>query len=171
MAIKFSKVETKAYPLIGEISVGMEVIALKESDYEGLKGTISEIQYGKEKETENETILDIHVDFEEQEYAPIETTHPNLNGTGISGVICGEDELGFQFNSLIPFYQTADNKAVCPHCYVAMETVKETQYDDITWTFKDGQYVKENGEGSSNGKKCDSCDGYIEDENESVFSY
>lgn len=171
MAIKFTKVETKAYPLIEKITEGMVVIGLKDSDYGGLEGTISEIKYGTDKETENETILDIYIDFEEHEYASIETTHPHLNGTGIGQVICGEDELGFNFDDSSPFYVTADGKVVCPHCYEAMDRVNETQHDDITWTFQNGEYVKENADGSSDGKKCDVCDGFIEDADEEVFRY
>lgn len=170
MTIKFTKAETNAYPFIGEISVGMEVLALKDCDYEGLKGTISEIQYGNDKETENETVLDIHVDFEEHEHAPTEKTHPHLNGTGISGVICGEDELGFKFDYRIPFFQTAEGLAVCPHCHDVLRIVKETQTTGVTWTFKDGQYMKGHVEVQSDGKRCEQCDGLIEDENQKVFS-
>ncbi|PLS19099.1 hypothetical protein CVD28_01445 [Bacillus sp. M6-12] len=171
MTIKFSKVELKAFPKLELITAGTKAIALKGSDYEGLEGVVTEVKYGTDKETENETILDIYVDFEEMPYASIESTHPHLNGTGISEVICGEDELGFKFEEEAPFYTTADGKAVCPHCYVAMERVTETQEDDISWNYVDGQYVKENGMGSSNGKRCDQCDGVLDDPNEEVFAY
>jgi hypothetical protein len=171
MTIKFSKVELKAFPHLESIQSGLAVIALKGSDYEGLKGRISEVKYGADKETENETILDIYVDFEEPEYTSVETTHPHLNGTSISDVICGEDELGFLFQEEDSFHKTADGKAVCPHCFVAMERVTETQHDDISWVFEEGNYVKHSGMGDSNGKRCDQCDGVLDDPNEEVFSY
>lgn len=172
MTIKFSAVELKAFPKLALIASGLKVIGLKGSDYEGLEGCISEVKYGTDRETENETVLDIYVDFEEPEYASVETTHPHLNGTSISDVICGEDELGFKFESEeAPFYTTADGKAVCPHCYAPLDRVTETQYDDIVWNFENGKYVKENGMGSSDGKRCDQCNGVLEDPNEDVFGY
>jgi hypothetical protein len=171
MTIKFTKVEEKAYPKLGQIEVGLQVIALKECDYEGLTGRICDIKYGKDKETENETILDIYVDFEEHDYASVESTHPHLNGTGISEVICGEDEVGFKFSEDDTFFTTAEGKAVCPNCYAPLLRVTETQEDDIVWNFENGEYVKENGVGSSNGKRCDQCNGDIDDPNETVFGY
>lgn len=171
MAINFSKVELKAFPKLGLIQEGIRVIGLKGSDYEGLEGTIDEFQYGAEKETENETILDIHVDFEEPEFSSVEDTHPHLNGTSISDVICGEDELGFIFEDGAPFYTTSDGKAVCPHCYAPLNRVTETQSEDISWDFTKGYYVKTNGMGDSDGKRCGECDGRLDDPDEEVFRY
>lgn len=171
MAIKFSKVELKAFPKLELIERGMNVIGLKDSDYEGLKGHISDIKYGTNMESENESILDIYVNFVEMDNVSIDTTHPHLNGTSISEVICGEDELGFMFNSEDPFFTTADEKAVCPHCFEPLVRVTETQTEDICWNFTDGKYVKEDVSGSSNGKSCDTCNGDLEDTNEVVFVY
>lgn len=171
MSIQFKKVELKAYPQLEKIQVGMYVVALANSDYTGLNGVVTEILYGNDKETENDSILDIYVDFQEMDYGSIESTHPHLNGTGIGQVICGEDELGFNIEESIPFFSTADGKIVCPNCYESLSVVRETQSEDITWSFKDGSYVIDGSMGTSDGKKCQTCDGTIEDPDEMVFSY
>lgn len=99
---RYTKEELMAYPLLNKIEVGMSVIALPGSDYEGLEGVISDIYYGDKRETENDTIVDIEVDF--KHVVPVEETHPHLNGTGIDGVMMGEDELAFLIDDS---YQTA----------------------------------------------------------------
>lgn len=101
MTNTFTKVELKAYPLLPQVEAGMEVVALKDSDYEGLFGTIDAVLYGKDKETENDTVLDIVVTFKEEEGRKIDETHPHLNGTSICEVIMGEDELDFSLLCLI----------------------------------------------------------------------
>lgn len=166
--ITFSKAELKAYPLLPKIEVGMRGIATEESDYKGLEGTVSEIRYGDQRETENDTILEIIMDFEEPTHGSLEELYPVLNGTGIEQVIMGEDMMGFYFDGGNPAL-TPEGKIVCPDCYKALDTVTETQYDDITWSFEDGEYRKSNA-GSSDGKKCPECNAYIEAE-EDILGY
>lgn len=92
-AIPYTKEELEAYPLLNQVQVGMTVIGLPGSDYEGLEGVVTDIYYGENRETENDTIVDIEVDF--KNVCELEETHPHLNGTGIEGVMMGEDELAF----------------------------------------------------------------------------
>jgi len=165
----FTKAELKAYPLLNKIERGLRVVAI-DCDYEGLYGTIDEIRYGQDKETENDCILEIIVDFEEPEHGSLEYLYPHLNGTGIGQVIMSEDILGFFFEEAQILAQTADGKAICPDCHKPLEIVRETQYDDIVWTFQNGEYVKENLIGSSDGKRCDQCNAVIDD-GETVFAY
>lgn len=169
--IQFKENEVSTYPLLEQIKIGLSVIGLQVSDYNGLNGVIKDIKYGQDKETENETILDIYVDFEEPEYSSIEKTHSHLNGTSINQVICGEDELGFLMDEQSGIYLSFEGKAVCPHCFIAMDGVTETQTTDIYWDFKNGKYVKKTGELSSEGKHCVSCNGFIEDFDAKVFIY
>ncbi|MFJ8531195.1 hypothetical protein [Bacillus sp. NPDC094106] len=170
MTNKFTKVELKAYPLLPQVEAGVEVVALKGSDYEGLFGTIEAVHYGNEKETENDTVLDIVVTFEEEDGRKIEETHPHLNGTSICEVIMGEDELGFFFGVNDDFAKQLDGKYVCPSCGKGMDAVTENQAEDIQWDFKDGEYHKSTDKGYSNGKKYGECGCKFNDENE-VFSY
>lgn len=119
MNIKFTSAELKQFPLLEKISEGMEVVATNASEYDGLYGCISEIRYGLDKETENECILEICVDFCVPEHVTdglsendgydamqkyLDEHYPILNGTSISEVIMSEDMLGFQFNLSDTFY-------------------------------------------------------------------
>ena len=167
--IKFKKEEIKEYPLLEKIEIGLRIIAIN-SYYDGLYGTISDIKYGEDKETENEGILDIYVDFEEPENGTLEELYPQLNGTGIDMVIMGEEQLGFFFDDA-PLSVSINGKAVCPNCYTEMDVINETQYDDIQWTFKDGEYVKENLAGDTNGKRCGNCDNLLPEDEEQFFMY
>lgn len=113
MNINFTDEELKEFPLLAKIEEGMEVIAMNDSYYVGLKGHICDIKYDEDKETDNEDILDIYVDFEvpthvtdglseykaydaAQEY--LDKYYPELNGTSIGEVIMGEDMLGYKFD-------------------------------------------------------------------------
>lgn len=169
--IQFKSTEVSSYPLLEQIKIGLSVTGIEVSDYKGLQGVITDIKYGQDKETENETVLDIYVDFEEPEYSSVEETHPHLNGTSINQVICGEDELGFLMDEHNGIYLSVEGKAVCPHCFIAMDGVNETQTTEICWNFENGKYVKKTGDLSSEGKHCVSCNGYIEDVNEKTFVY
>ncbi|HDR7922675.1 hypothetical protein [Bacillus paranthracis] len=170
MTNTFTKVELKAYPLLPQVESGMEVVALKDSDYKGLFGTIDAVLYGKDKETENDTVLDIVVTFKEEEGRKIEETHPHLNGTSICEVIMGEDELGFFFTVSNNLAQQLDGKYVCSACGKGMTSITEHQGETIQWTFEDGDYQKSITNEYSDGKKCGECGCEINDENE-VFSY
>lgn len=76
------------------IEVGMFVVGNEEEYYEGLGGYIAEIRKDKKSfETENDTEYEIVVNFIET--GDMGVTHPGLNGTGVSQVIMGEDELIF----------------------------------------------------------------------------
>jgi hypothetical protein len=152
MTIEFSKVELKAYPKLPLIQKGLDVIGLKGTKHEGMKGKITNVIY-EPNQTKNSSILEIIVDF------------------GDSQSICSEDELGFMFKEDDSFYTTAEGKAVCPSCYVPMDIVTEVQYDDITWRFQDGKYVKENGMGDTDGKRCAQCRARLDDDNDEVFPY
>lgn len=170
MTNTFTKVELKAYPLLPQAEAGLEVVALKGSDYEGLFGTIDDVLYGKDKKTENETVLDIIVTFKEEEGRGIAETHPHLNGTSICEVIMGEDELAFFFTDSDKLAQQLDGKYICPSCGVGMSSVTEYQGETIQWDFEDGEYQKSITNGYSDGKKCGECNSKINDEDE-VFSY
>lgn len=135
--LNYTQEELNQYPLLPKIEVGMTVVALPDSDYEGLGGVITDILYGETRETENETILDIVVDFEE--YAPIEKTHPHLNGTGISGVMMGEDELAFAFD-VENTYLTAKGQLYCNECSELKTTVVQTIEEDHRWEWTGEKY-------------------------------
>ena len=78
---------------LDEIQEGMYVVG-KDDYYEGLVGTVDVIRRDKsEFETENNTELEIVVDFVETD--DIEESHPDLNGTSVDQLIMGEDELVF----------------------------------------------------------------------------
>jgi hypothetical protein len=153
MTITFSKVELKAYPKLPLIQKGLKVIGLKGTKYEGMKGNITNVIYVSDTKAKNSSILDITVDF------------------GDFKTICREDELGFMFEEDDLFYTNAEGKAVCPSCHVPMDIVTEVQYDDITWVFKDGVYVKMNGMGDTDGKRCAQCRARLDDDNDEVFPY
>ncbi|MFF2532343.1 hypothetical protein ACFVS2_25875 [Brevibacillus sp. NPDC058079] len=174
MSIEFKMSELKAYPLLPQIEVGMRVLATDETNYAGLFGSITEIRYGDQKETENDTILEIVVDFEQPENLNLEETNPGLNGTGIDQIIMSEEDLGFKFLSEefidYNFYMMANRKIVCPNCLYPVERVIEEQYEEITWTFKNGDYEKETGVGRSDGKRCGKCKNLLQDTNE-FFAY
>lgn len=168
-AICFTKEELKKYPLISQIEIGMRVIANDLSYYKGLKGTITEIRYGNEKETDNDTILEIIVDFEEPQYGSLEHLYPELNGTSIGQVIMDEESLGFYFNGN-PIAQDAKGQIICPDCHKSLNHVSETQFEDIYWNLEDGKWVKSISDGDSNGKRCPYCDARLDDE-ESILMY
>ncbi|MDF2879656.1 MAG: hypothetical protein K0R54_213 [Clostridiaceae bacterium] len=152
--IKFTDEEIKKYPLLSNIEIGQCVLALDNNDYAKLRGVISDIKYGKDKETENEDILDIYVDFEEPEN--LDELYPHLNGTGVDQLIMAEDMLGFYFEAYeVPI--SINNMIVCENCCTEVKIINETQYDDIKWTFENGDYKKENLQGDTAGKTCGNC--------------
>jgi len=168
-SISFKKAELKAYPFLSKLEVGLRGIANDESNYKGLLGSVSEIRYGDEKETENDCIVEIIMDFEEHDYADVETTNPELNGTGIDQVVMDETDMGFFFDNN-PLAQTLDGKIVCPECHASLNSVSETQYEDLSWSLRDGEWVKNEGAGGSEGKKCPVCDVVLED-SETILAY
>lgn len=103
----FTDEEKKAYPLIDKIQRNMQVVALEGESYEGLKGSITEIRYGDQKETENDCILEIVVDFKKPLHGTLEELYPHLNGTGIEQVIMDEGCLGFYFEGETSYPVTA----------------------------------------------------------------
>lgn len=170
MAVDISK--EKAMEFESKITEGVRVLAINACEYEGLERTISDVRTGKNKEFGNEGYFEIIVDFEEPKYSSVKETHPHLNGTSIEQVACNEFELAFKLEGEDElFFKMLDGRVACPNCYAPMNTVRETQYDDITWTFVDGKYVKENGLGSSDGKYCDQCNHTLDDDDEKCFGY
>lgn len=96
--IAFTAEELREYPKLNEIEEGLTVVANEASYYEGLIGVIAEVRYEEdERETENDTILEIVVDFEEVEN--MDDKYSALNGTSVSQVIMDEESLNFYFNS------------------------------------------------------------------------
>ncbi|BCO16097.1 hypothetical protein_gp044 [Bacillus phage vB_BceM_WH1] len=129
----FTDDELFKYPYLNFISVGGEVIALKDSMYDGLKGVIEEVRYGEERETENDCILDIVVTYHATD-EEVAISHPQLNGTSICEVIMGEDELGFLIEAINrDSYLTAAGVPVCPTCLegideVIVQTIQTQKY-------------------------------------------
>lgn len=152
--VNYTQEELNEYPLLPKIEVGMAVVALPDSDYEGLGGVVTDILYGEARETENETILDIVVDFEE--HAPLEKTHPHLNGTGIGGVMMGEDELAFVFD-VEGTYLTAKGQLYCDECSELKTKIVEEKTETSTWVWTDKGYVQtvEHGVGLKHFKGCE----------------
>lgn len=119
----FTDEELFKYPYLNFIYPGGEVIALKDSMYDGLKGVIDEVRYGMAKETENDVILEIVVTYEGTD-EEVAISHPQLNGTSICDVIMGEDELGFIMEARShEIYYTAAGVPVCPTCLEALDEV------------------------------------------------
>ncbi|MFB9749915.1 hypothetical protein, partial [Leifsonia shinshuensis] len=140
-----------------------EVIALKGGSYEGLMGYIEEILILDERITENDCLLDIVVTFEET--FNMDITHPHLNGTTVSKVIVGEDDLGFYVHDRDELAETIEGKAVCPSCFAPLDNVIEIQHDVIEWDWDSAtQSYQKSDQGSSDGKECGYCDGRIYDE-------
>lgn len=133
--ISFTSEELKDFPLLDKIQVGMNVIALPESSYEGLGGVVTDILYGENRETENETILDIVVDFEE--FAPLHKTHPHLNGTGIDNVFMGEDELAFYIDNT---FVSAKGQLYCEECHELKDKVVQYSEEEHAWTWTGDKY-------------------------------
>jgi len=131
----FTQEELKQYPFLDKIEVGMNVVALPESSYEGLGGVITDILYGENRETENETILDIVVDFEA--FSPLETTHPHLNGTGIEDVFMGEDELAFYIDSK---FVSAKGQLYCEECSELKDKIVQFSEEAHAWTWTGDKY-------------------------------
>lgn len=151
-----------------DIRVGMKVVAIDES-YKGLEGVITDIKHGDQKETENETVCDIYVDFNES--FDMLVTHPQLNGTTVSQVIMGDDELAYfqDENDELPI--TLEGQYVCLGCFHPITSVTETQTDCYRWDWEQGQYVKGDDGAESWGKKCGTCGYHITDDSQSMFPY
>lgn len=96
--IKFKKEEIEKFEGIQDIEVGGFVRANENTVYDGLIGTIIELRYGEEKETDNDSILEIIVDFEEKQN--MDQLYPELNGTSVKSVIMGEDDLHYYDRSM-----------------------------------------------------------------------
>lgn len=151
--MNFKAEELAQYPLLSKIEVGQSVIALPESDYKGISGVITEILYGESRETENETILDIVVDFDTD--LPLEDTHPHLNGTGIGNVFMGEDELAFAFDHYNQ-YVSAKGQLYCKECEELKLRVNKHHAKSESWTW--GENGQEYGnEQSSSYMSFDDC--------------
>lgn len=145
----FTKEELNQYPLLSQIQVGMDVIALPDSDYNGLTGVITDILYGETRETENETIVDIVVDFNDE--GPLEKTHPHLNGTGVGGVMMGEDELAFDLNNNGVFV-SGKGQLYCEDCSELKTAVVQTSQSERRWEWTGEKYeynVSQNGSNKS----------------------
>lgn len=163
---------------IDNIHIGMKVFAL-DTDYKGLEGWIIDVKEGEEKETENESILDIYVAFEET--YDLEKTHPHLYDTwsfpnevippALDCVIMAEDMLAYYQEEEDELPITLAGLYVCNNCDEILDHVFETQYDDITWNFEDGRYIKYNGSGETEGKRCPYCNIRINDDEEKMFPY
>lgn len=166
--ILFTKVELKAYPLLPLLETGLRVICLKQESYEGLKGTITEIRYGNKRETENNSIVEIIVDFDELLHQSVDESHPHLNGTSIGQVVMCEETLGIYFDANPP--RTLDNKIVCESCYESLDMITETQNDHITWNLTDGEWLKTQS-GDSDGKRCHLCDYVFDLISEEILPY
>lgn len=141
----FTKEELNQYPLLSQIQVGMDVIALPDSDYNGLTGVITDILYGETRQTENETIVDIEVDFNDE--GPLEETHPHLNGTGVGGVMMGEDELVFDLNNNGVFV-SGKGQLYCEDCSELKTAVVQTSQSEHHWEWTGEKYeynVSQNG--------------------------
>lgn len=163
---------------IDNIKVDMKVLAI-DSDYKKLNGWIIDIKKGEEKETENETLLDIYVAFEETD--DLIKTHPHLWDResfpnevippALDCVIMGEDELAYYQEEEDELPITLEGIFVCTNCGEKLDHVTETQYDDITWWFEDGRYIKYEGSGDTNHKRCPYCDIRIDDDQQIMFPY
>lgn len=80
---------------IEKFTIGTQVLCIQE-DYEGLIGSIDEVRSGEDKESENEGLYDIYVDFEEVE--GMNQKYPHLNGTGVGGLIMDIEDLAIVEN-------------------------------------------------------------------------
>jgi hypothetical protein len=146
-----------------EKSFSQKVIGLKGSLYEGLIGKINLKNVYERTDNSVEQVY-IVVDFEPSDYMCIVESHPHLERELIKGVYCNKNELGFFKNENDEFSFTWDGKVVCPRCYSGLNSVVETQYDDITWLWdvSEGRYRKVSSRGT-NGKICPLCYGIIQD--------
>lgn len=165
--ITFKKEELKKYPLLEKLDAGVEVIALKDSHYEGLKGEIIELNYNKEdRVSENECIVEIIVDFEEPTAHDRATKYASLNGTSVESVVMTEDgEIAFLFDESYG-YQLLTGQLVCEWCLTPVTSVGETQYDYIGWDWDTEKmsYVKREPAGDTNHKRCSECNGRLDSE-------
>lgn len=110
---------------LDQIKEGMFVVG-KDDYYEGLVGVITEVRHDKaDFETENETELEIVVDFVET--SDMERTHPFLNGTSVEMLIMGEDELYYFPNGLDEAGFDLENNM----CMLKDVIVKTTGYEQL----------------------------------------
>ena len=167
--INFKEEEVKKYPLLTQLQKGLSVFALNNNDYGKLRGEIVELHYGEDRETENECVLEIVVDFEEPSALARKTVYANLNGTSVEMVIMAEDEIAVCFNGVD--YQLLTGQLACENCCKPIERVEETQNEYIEWVWnpETQEYVKENSGGDTEGRRCSECAYRIE--GEEVLSY
>lgn len=159
--ITFKQEELELFPYLYLIFPGEEVIALKGSMYDGLKGVIEEIRYGDERETENDCILDIVVTYHATD-EEVAISHPQLNGTSICEVIMGEDELGFIIEAINrDTYLTAAGVPVCPTCLEGIdEVIVQTIQTDKYKSYK-GHLLKQPGGHTDEITTCLRCNNRI----------
>ena len=165
--LTFKKEELERYPLLEKLEIGTEVLALKDSPYENLKGEIVELNYNKEdRVSENDCIIEIVVDFEEPSTNDRLTKYACLNGTSVENVVMTEEgEIAFLFDDANG-YQLLTGQLVCEWCLNPLTSIEETQYDYIGWDWnpKTMSYIKREPSGDTNHKRCTQCDSRIETE-------
>lgn len=166
--IIFSKEILEALPLVKNVEIGMGVVANETSDFGGLEGTLSSIRFGAERETDNEGILEIIVDFNEHDYMNLSISNPNVHVSNLEQAIMNEEMLGFKFKNSSTV-QTLDGRIVCQSCFASLDCVTETQFEDISWSLVDGVWKKSVSE-DSEGKRCPQCENSLEIE-EAILPY
>ena len=99
-----------------EIAEGMLVVGKWNDDYEGLVGFIDEVRRdANERETQNETKLELVIDF--YETSDLSISHSHLNGTSVDQLFLGEDELVFFPNGTDgPGFDMEGNEYVFEDC-------------------------------------------------------
>lgn len=163
---------------INEIHVGMKVLAI-DSGFKGLEGEIIDIKKGDEKETDNDSILDIYVAFDEP--YNLKETHAHLFDTwsfpdevippSLDSVIMAEDMLAYYQYDEDELPITLEGQYVCIDCITPLDYVTEIQHDFIEWRFKDGEYIKYDDDGGTDYKRCPYCNIRIDDDNMTMFPY
>lgn len=167
--ITFTAEDLKQYPLLMQLKEGQRVLAIASSDYGQLLGDIIEIRYGNDKETENECIVEIIVDFDEPDAYLRTTKYAVLNGTSVEEVIMDEAEIAVCINGTD--YQLLTGQLVCEWCANPIIRATETQQCYISWTWDPdkNEYIKEDEGGDTNHKRCSQCDSRLEAENILIY--
>lgn len=107
-----------------------EIIAIKESDFGGLPGWVTDVKMGEDRETENECRADIYVEFDEIEGVSIEESHPDLVDFGLDMVIMAEDELAFRFDGEEMFV-LIDGRDFCRSCLNGTDYIEHKDGRDV----------------------------------------
>jgi len=115
----FTQSELNEAPLLSWVEAGMKVIGLNHSDKAGETGVITFILEGEDRNHPEGAVLDINVQFEDEQLFVCETQVVFL----IKGA-----------------YRTIEGKLYCPECREVKDSVAQVLEEDTNWTWNETEY-------------------------------